>query len=1303
MKLEHLAIVPTTVACWLLAGSCAIDERDLKVTVPAMDDGGAPSSGQGGMGAAAGSESGGPEASLPGAIGAAPRLAVGTEAIDLGWVTAGFPARARVRVDNVGGAPLPPITVGFAPGSHPEFSLIQNGCARDVAPGASCELRVQLVPSDAGERAATLVLSSETGGDAQVALVGLGLAGGALMMAPVAGSFEDFGGARVGSTEEETFSILNPGEVASGPLRFRSSRSEFALIAPGEGDCIPEQTSLAAGESCTVRLAFTPSERGPLEATLTGASDGAGAASLTLVGRGLLPATLRASVPALDFAGVVLGSSARRNVSFENAGDEPLTSSGARLQPEGAGGFSISNSDCGEGASIEGGASCSVQLEFRPPTVGDELTAEVVAGGGEEGQAATVPLRGIGLAPGALAVSALAPGDDDFGDVLLGASSERRFQIQNPSAQPSGVLDFALSEGFALADPASAEAGECVPGSTSLVDGEVCTVRVQFAPSRRERFAGSLTVSSSLAGAAELPVQGRGIAPAVLATASELNFGRVLTGASGSRPIELENRGDEPLPPPRLELTGTSRAQVAAFSFESQCSAPLAPGEACSVNLTFAPTEPTPHAVTLSVSSSGGDASVLLLGEAQVPGSLVLEAAGGSPEFGDVPIGTSVTRTFSLSNPGPTASGRLSISSDNNRFEVELGDCNPAGSDGLAQNASCTFSVRFTPSDNLAQVASLSVQSPGAGRAGLQLSGRGRQPPLLSATGNRDLGRANVGQDALTQPQNEFTWTVSNQGDLPTSTLGVANDNGAEFAIRDDSCSGSAVPGRASCQMVIRFLPSAAGRRAARVVVSDAGASRSVTLALTGLGVQLAALGESCVNAECAAGVCTLGVCCNRACDRTCQVCSAQGQCEDQSDQEACGNGAACFGVDNCRLPAGGACSQNGGDAQCGSGNCERRLGGSGAADRICCLDDCGDTLECDSSNRCSECTTGQRRCNNGRPQQCSAGRWQDSAACPGNLACVNDGQCGCTGNTPRQCGNNLCVAQSQCCQSSDCSNPCQACDSSSHACGALNGQPDRCPGSQLCNAQLQCVDCNNGDTRCVQGTRQQCNNGSWQNAGCPGSLQCQGQGTCGCNTGTACNNQCVNTADDENNCGQCGSVCAGTCVNGTCRAGDGASCSSNIDCASGLCQAWAFDRDGDGFGLQNTQRRICGAQPPSDQPGGAGVWRRVNESVPVNQRFDCCDTDANASPSQTNFQEAARSGGCAGLAGDFNCDGREDLRFESLSGDPRTVLSGFETCADLGTNCDSGPLIWIGGEPPPCGTPRGQAGASQCFPVDGQ
>jgi hypothetical protein len=121
-------------------------------------------------------------------------------------------------------APLPAPAVSFAAGSHADFALIQNGCAAEVAAGESCELRVQLVPSGDGGRTATLEVRSEVGGEALVALNGLGLAGGDLILAPVAGSFEDFGGARIGTTQEETLSRRGRARHPRRTIRLRGER-----------------------------------------------------------------------------------------------------------------------------------------------------------------------------------------------------------------------------------------------------------------------------------------------------------------------------------------------------------------------------------------------------------------------------------------------------------------------------------------------------------------------------------------------------------------------------------------------------------------------------------------------------------------------------------------------------------------------------------------------------------------------------------------------------------------------------------------------------------------------------------------------------------------------------------------------------------------------------------------------------------------------------------------------------------------------------------------------------------------------
>jgi hypothetical protein len=1230
--------LPPSVAClalsWVAAVSCAKDERDVQLVQPGGGGGATPSGRTTGIGML--------QPNL---------LEVLPPSVDFGAVTTGFPSRARVKVVNSGSAPLPAPRIEWSAETPAGYEIIQNQCTIEVAPGESCELRVQLVPSGAGLVEALLRVSSGEGPAVRVPFKGEGFPAGNLILAPVAGSFEDYGGVRVGGQREGTFSILNAGTAPSGALSLRLNRAEFTLLPPQPGECVPGITDLAASQLCNLRVGFAPGERGPLESTLTALTPGAGSVSLNLAGNGLIAGLLEPSASTVDFAGVVLGSSGVSSVRFENQGDEPLTLGGARLEPADVAEFSIQNSTCGAGTALVPGASCDVALEFRPTLLNEERAADLVVDvmGGE-------PLRvgvvGHGLEKGSLAIAASVPGERDFGDVLLGQTVTRVFQISNPGTQPSGVLSVATSGSFTLTS--APEAGDCVDGSTSLVNGDSCTLRVDFKPTQRQLENGALTINSALAGASSLELTGRGILPAKLVASPEVNFGRVLTNATAERSITLKNAGDQPLPPPSVQITSSAPAQAAAFSVANDCSVPLAFGEECIVTLTFDPSDAVPHTANLLLASEpGGSAGVLLLGEALTPGSLVLASATGSADFGDVSLGNTARRSFTLTNPGNVASGRLTITTDDNHFLVSPGDCNQGAPEGLVDGSSCTFSVSFTPNTSDAVLASISVQSTGAGRAGLQLSGRGRSPAVLAATGNRDLGRANIGR--MTTAANQFTWTVSNNGDLPSGTLRVTRGAVAEFRIGTDNCSNAPIAGHGSCQMQISFVPAEPpGARTETIVVTDTATNRAVTLVLTAASVRVANPGQSCINAECASGVCTDGVCCDRACDRVCQQCSGAGLCVDQSSQEQCGNGAArCFGVDQCKLPAGQAC---GADTDCGTGLLCKACGGGGR--------------QCTPANDCC-------------------------GSCPGNTTCVN-GSCGCNAQQI-DCGGGLCIPRNTanvCCPSNpDCTNPnLSACTS--------DGRCVQCTSNAQCGPCSTCNVANNTCTPRPLGT----------SGGCTGAGQaCNGQGACavlecgitgspGCQECTTCNtasfrcaagNQGSACGGGSGQCdaGQCrpglGAACAPggpACLNnlvcsnttGRCARRPGEACTSTTDCAAGSCTTFFRDKDGDGHGDPNDTTRACSGATPT---GGF-----------VASSDDCCDLGAPNTalarlvfPQQTAFQtqgQTACSGKLDARGGpikpfDYNCDGDEEYVFKAGTDEVQGQ------CEDLEPgNCD-GQRTW--------------------------
>jgi hypothetical protein len=1121
MLWKHYALIASAM---VLVGGCSLDERRLVTAV-------APN-GPNGIGFA------GPDA------GARAQLELDPTALNFGRVTMGFQARERLTLRNSGSAPLDVPSFGWSV-ADPDFGLLQNPCLIELLPDESCELRVSLLPSRTGALGASLGVTSSAS-DIDVQMTGEGLAAGDLILAPAPGSFEDLGRVLLGSSAAGVFTLTNSGAAPTGVVAFSTSRPEFALVPPSgaPGECLPGTTSLAPGQGCNVRVAFNPAQRGLRETTFTAETFGTGSVSTRLTGEGRAPGALVAATDVLNFDGVVVGDGALRTLSLENDGDEALTLVGARLEPAGVVGFSIKTSDCAAGRVLDGGASCSVQVEFRPGVANQELTAELVADVAAAPAPLRVGLRGTGLESGRLQLGAAQDGGADFGAVLLDGNASRRFVVTNPTPQTSGVLSLAVGEGFAIALPGSPEA--CVAGSTSLGEGQSCTVEVVFEPRRREIYYGSLTIGSALIGAKSLPLTGRGIVDASIQVASELDFGGVFINAPSSRTLTVSNAGDLELPPPSFTLSGNSESAAAAFTYTSTCDRALVSGAQCEVTLSFAPTQPVLHSANLTVSASpGGDEPVLLLGEGLVPGSLVLAAAdGGALGFGDVSIGAMTSKAFTLTNPGSIASGPLVFRTDDPHFAVSAGDCNqdPAG---LAGGASCSFSVTFTPEDSSALTTNLSVQSTAAGLVGVELNGRGRRPATLEGTGNRDLGFANIGQPPL--PENEFVWTLDNTGDLASGELVVENDNETEFVIVDDGCQGVAVPGGASCTLTIRFTPSTAGARTASVTVSDPTSDQAVPLALTGTGVQLAGLGESCLNADCAEGTCTAGVCCDRACDGTCQACVA-GVCRDQVNEEPCGQGnGRCFGVDRCLLPDGLACGQG---ADCGSGNCEPRLGGPGPVDSLCCNGDCTATgLLCNAAGACEQPTAA------------------DGAVCgrPGDLPCADGLVCkGCADGASR------CKAPSECCDACQaplvcingarCDCPPQPNGGASISCGGGLCIPSRlnacCPATPDCDANVP--NCDPADNLCKEcflnshcGPNEACNNGT---CGCAlGAVSC-GNGQC-LPAGSCCEN-CALTGRVCNN-GTCG--CAATqrqCPDGRCIGGNEC-CECGADrCVQGVCQA---------------------------------------------------------------------------------------------------------------------------------------------------
>jgi hypothetical protein len=175
-------------------------------------------------------------------------------------------------------------------------------------------------------------------------------------------------------------------------------------------------------------------------------------------------------------------------------------------------------------------------------------------------------------------------------------------------------------------------------------------------------------------------------APAKLsATPDGFDFNRQRPGTrSDPRPVTVRNDGDDPLSI-KVNIEG------AGFDWTSNCTAPLARGETCSVAVTFAPQSPGLQTAKLIIDSNGGTAVITLNGFAlRIPPSDL-----GTIDFGPQSVNTHVpprTVVFTNANALPVALATPTIIPDKSPFGVVGEPCGVVPPGG-----GCKVSIAFTP------------------------------------------------------------------------------------------------------------------------------------------------------------------------------------------------------------------------------------------------------------------------------------------------------------------------------------------------------------------------------------------------------------------------------------------------------------------------------------------------------------------------------------------------------------------------------------------------------------------------------
>ena len=171
----------------------------------------------------------------------------------------------------------------------------------------------------------------------------------------------------VGNTSTgQAFALSNTGTAPLTLSSITSSNTAFKLIG---GTCVVGQ-AVAAGSSCTVAVAFSPTSGGTTSGTLTFGHDAVpGTSTISLSGTGSATGSPLATVSAqVTIASTPLGStSPAQVVTLKSSGTAGLVVSSVALNNAL---FAVTGGTCAAGVAIAAGSSCTVIITFSPAALG---------------------------------------------------------------------------------------------------------------------------------------------------------------------------------------------------------------------------------------------------------------------------------------------------------------------------------------------------------------------------------------------------------------------------------------------------------------------------------------------------------------------------------------------------------------------------------------------------------------------------------------------------------------------------------------------------------------------------------------------------------------------------------------------------------------------------------------------------------------------------------------------------------------------------------------------------------------------
>ncbi|SDP39696.1 PQQ-like domain-containing protein [Arthrobacter sp. ok909] len=333
------------------------------------------------------------------------------------------------------------------------------------------------------------------------------------------------------------------------------------------------------------------------------------------------------------------------------------------------------------------------------------------------------------VAFGAPTTSAVGAKDTDLGQVKVGSSVTGSVTVTASRA----VTINSITAG------APFKVGTTLTLPRKLSKGASMTVPVTFSPTVAGQADGTLTVKTADGETDLLGVHGVGTKEGLGATPALVQFTDVPTKTVSRQTVNIVNTGTTV-----VKITGVTLPVNAQLSVDpatvpavGQTIQPLA---SVAVSMMFSPTTATPVTDSLVVASDRGKVTVKVTATA-VEGAAHLQMPR-SLDFGDVPVGTSVTRAFQIQNTGNVPMTITKAKAPQGVFSttapIAEGLKIPAGE-------SAYQSVTFTPSAfgqaGTTDTYYLITADDGQGALKVMLTGNGTDDPIAAYAWKTNAGR----------------------------------------------------------------------------------------------------------------------------------------------------------------------------------------------------------------------------------------------------------------------------------------------------------------------------------------------------------------------------------------------------------------------------------------------------------------------------------------------------------------------------------------------------------------------------------